>query len=380
MRMPSLTSLRTEGVALLRWWIRELRDIGQQLLERTAPRLAKQVVIEFNGNTAEAYTLRRGSASESATIFREPNGTWSELFPPGEALAGHHGARATLVLAPEDTFSFDLFVPQALRRDLDKVITLHLERELPLARDQFGVDYRIREHLSSTGTIRVQVLVAHRTQLEELRDLAQKWGLRATRIGAPAEGGLIVGDFLRGRFRFGTMTLSPPERRLSAVVSALACTLGALVLGQWTYERIAVHAQLRRVNSQAQLASRLADRLTRESAPARDLLNIERVPDASDALAALTQAVPSYAWVYQLRIEAPSTGAVVIHMEAFAPPSTSLLSDLEDTHRFGTVQLVSATSGVGPSGLDRLKLSASRPAASPVPSEEDEMRDTSVGQ
>ena len=327
MRIPSLRKLRTEGAALLRWWIRELRDIAQKLLERAAPRLTKQVVIEFNGNAAEAYALRRGSASEKITISREPTGAWPERFPAGEALAEHHGARATLVLAPEDTFSFDLFVPQALCRDLDKVIALHLERELPLARDQFGVDYQIREH--GAGKIRVRVRVAHRMQLDQLRDLAQQWELRPTRIGARGEAGLIVGDFLRSPFRFQTMSLTLLERRLSAVVFALAFMLGALVVGQWAYERIVVDAQLRHINSQAQVASQLDDGLMRQSAPAQDLFNIARVPYASDILAGLTRAVPSYAWVYQLHIEAPSTGAVVIHMEAFAPRTAALLSDLK---------------------------------------------------
>jgi hypothetical protein len=88
MRLPSLQSLRTEGAALLRWWIRELRDIGQLLLERTAPGLAKQVVIEFKGYTAEAYALRRGSPSERVTISRDASGAWSDRLLAGDALAG----------------------------------------------------------------------------------------------------------------------------------------------------------------------------------------------------------------------------------------------------------------------------------------------------
>jgi len=380
MRIPALGALRSEAAALLRWWIRELRDIGQQLLERAAPRLAKHLVIEFKGNTAEAYALRRGSASERIAISHDPNGVWPERFPASEALVEHHGARATLVLAPEDTFSFDLLVPHALRRDLDKVIALHLEGALPLARDQFGVDYQIREHLPSTGKFRVQVLVAHRSQLDRLHDLAQQWQVRPTRIGALGETGSIVGDFLRSPFRFRRMQLTLLERRLSALVLALACMLGALIAGQWAYERIVVDGQLRRIDSEARVASRLAGRLTRESAPAQELVKIAGVPDASDVLGDLTRTVPSYAWVYQLQVEAPTTGDIAIRMGAFAPPATTLVSVLQDARRFGTVQLVSATSGGGPSGLDRLELTASRAAASPTISGQDESGGTSATQ
>ena len=235
-------------------------------------------------------------------------------------LGDPHGARATLVLAPEDTLSFELLIPHALGRDLDKVIALRLERELPLARDQFGVDYHVREHLSGTGKIRVQVLVAHRSHLDQLRELAQRWNLRATRIAALSDAGAFVGDFLRNPFRFRMMRLTLLERRLSALVLVLACMLGALTAGQWVYERIVVGAQLRRVDAQAQVASHLTEQLNRESAPARDLLRIMRVPDASDVLAALTRTVPPYAWVYQLTVDAPTSGGASIRMGAFAPP------------------------------------------------------------
>ncbi len=170
------------------------------------------------------------------------------------------------------------------------------------------------------------------------------------------------------------------ERRLAAIVVALAVMLGGLIAAQWAYERIVVDAKLRDINAQAQVASRLANRLTRESAPARELLKIARVPDASDVLAALTQTIPSYAWVYQLNIEAPSTGATVISMGAFAPPGTALVSVLQDTHRFGTVQLVSATPAGGPPGLDRLMITASPAAANPPISGQDETGGTSAAQ
>ncbi len=365
MRTATLRRLRAEGAALLRWWIRELRDTGLQLLERTAPRLTKHVVIEFKGNTAEAYVLRRDSPSDRITISRDPSGAWSDRLPAGATLGDPHGARATLVLAPEDTLSFELLIPHALGRDLDKVIALRLERELPLARDQFGVDYHVREHLSGTGKIRVQVLVAHRSHLDQLRELAQRWNLRPTRIAALSDAGAFVGDFLRNPFRFRMMRLTLLERRLSALVLVLACMLGALTAGQWVYERIVVGAQLRRVDAQAQVASHLTEQLNRESAPARDLLRIMRVPDASDVLAALTRTVPPYAWVYRLSVDAPTSGAASIRMGAFAPPATALVRVLEQTHRFGKVQLLSATSVGGASGLDRFKLTASHAAARP---------------
>lgn len=361
-KIPTLATVRGEATALLRWWTRELRDIGQEVLVRIAPALVKQVVIEFKGSSAEAYVLRRGSASERITISRDPDGAWPERLPASEILTEQPGARATLVLASADIFSFDLLVPQAGRRDLDKVITLHLETALPLAHDQFGLYYRIRERLPNAGKIWVEVLVAHRTRLDQLRDLAQQWDLRAPRIAAPNEAGGFVGDFIRSPFRFRMIRMTLLERRLATTVLALTVMLGGLIAAQWVYERIVVGAKLRDISAQARVASRLADRLTRESAPARELLKIAAVPDASDVLAALTKAVPSYAWVYELHLEAPSTGAVVIDMGAFAPPSSTLVGDLEATRRFGTVQLDSATSSGGPSGLDRLTLTVSRTA------------------
>lgn len=378
MRVRGIGSLRSEGAALLRWWIRELREMGRQLLEHTAPRLAKQVVIEFKGDIAQVYALSRGTMSERIAISRDPSGAWPEQLTPESAIADHLGARATLVLAPEDTLRFDLLVPHALGRDLDSAIALQLERELPLAREQLGVDYQMREHLPGSGKNRVQVLVAHRSQLEDVRNRVEQWGLRPVRIRASGEDGAVVGDFLRSPFRFRTMPLSRLERRLLVAVCVLSLMLGTLVAGQWTYERIAVDEQLRRLAPQSELASSLAARLVDESTPARDLINIERVPDASDVLSALTRTIPTYAWVYRLHVDASSTGAVLIRMGAFAPPASALLSILEDTHRFGTVQLISATATGGPAGLDRLKLIASRSPATPTTSVRDSTDTTGV--
>ena len=363
MRISASQRIGTEATALLRWWTRELRDIGQQALERAAPRLAKRLVIEFKADTAQAYALRDGLASERITVVHDPSNGWPHEFPGGELLADSHGASATLVLAPDDVLKFDLLVPESLGRDLDKVIALHLERELPLARDQFGVDYDVLEHARDTGKIRVRVLVAHRRQIDQLRELAQQWGLRPARIGALGEAGEIIGDFLRSSLRLRTLQLTSFERRLFAVACALGLALAALIAGQWTYERVVVDAQLRRIDSKAAIASHLADRFVRESAAARALLTIARVPDASDLLAALTQAVPSYAWVYQLHAHASSTGATTIHIEAFAPAATALVGVLDGARRFGTVQLISATSVGSSSDLDRLELTASRGAA-----------------
>lgn len=374
MSTPIVSIMRSEGIALLRWWLQELRDIGQGLLGRVAPRLLKHVVIEFKNNAAEVYVLRRSSPSDRITISRDPSGAWPERLPAQETLGEHRGARTTLVLAHDDTFSFDLLVPHALRRDLDKVIALHLESALPFAPDQFAVDYQIREHLPSSGKIRVKVLVAHRRRLDQLRDLAHQWELRPTRISAPGEAGAISGDFIRSSIRFRSIRLSLLERRLSVLVLALALMNGALIVGQWTYERIVIDTELQRVNVQAQIASHLADRLRRESAPVRDLVRIARAPDASDVLADLTRTIPSYAWVYKLHVEASSTGPVAISMGAFAPQATMLVSLLANTHRFGTVQLISATSAGGPGGLDRLALTASLPPA------RDEARGTSAAQ
>ncbi|MGA7538944.1 MAG: hypothetical protein WBW93_09260 [Steroidobacteraceae bacterium] len=353
---------REESGAVLKWWVQELRELAEALLEHLAPRLTKRLLIRFGDQVATACTPRGGKQALNFEFARDERGEWPERLDDLGALDKHQGARATLVLAPSEVFKFDLILPEVPERDLKAMIELHLEREWPVSRDRFAVDYWITQRLRSSCSIRVQVLIARHEHLERLRGLAQGWGLRPVRIGAPNESEKIVGDFLPRRFRFRpfrSLALVPLERRLAAAVAVLAFALVAVIAGQWAYERLLVSAALARVSGRATVAVHLAQDFARESLPAWELLRIAAHPDAVDALESLTRSIPANAWVYKLDISAPSTSTPQIRLTAFAPAAATLVDILQRTHHFGTVHLDWAVSNGTRSGLDQLQLTTS---------------------
>lgn len=365
MSIGDLTVIRTareECGALLKWWVQELRELTEAVLERLAPRLARRLVIRFGDQAAIALAPRRGQHTVAFELARDARGQWPEHLRESGATGDYEGARVTIVLAPSEVFKFELILPEVPERDLTAMIDLHLEREWPVARDRFSVDHRVVQRLRLRGSIRVEVLLARHEHLEKLRELAQGWGLRLVRIAAAGESGEIVGDFLPRRFRFKPIraaALAPLERNLATATAVLALALTVVIAGQWIYERLVVGAALTRVSQRAAVATRLAHELARQSLPARELLRISTTPDAIDALGSLTRSVPVNAWVYELDVSVPGTGTPKIRLTAFAPAASALVDTLQQTHRFGTVHLDWAMSNGTRSGLDQLQLTAS---------------------
>lgn len=355
-----IRQVRIEGAALLRWWMRELRDLGRWLLERIVPRLSKQIVVQFRNGRAEIHGLRREGASEALIISRNQTGEWPDLLPESAEFKTLHGARTTIVLAPQDTLQFHHVVPQGLGRDLEKVLALQFERDLPLSPDQFSIDFKIQEHLSSVGKDRVLVLIAHRSTIEQTRELMERWNLRPVRITSVDENSYSVGDFLHKPIRFNRIHLTSLERRLFIGALSLAMLYISIILSQWTYERVTVGAELKTASANALISTRLLNQFAHKAIPARDLRQIMRTPDAADLLATLTGLVPTSVWVYHLRIAAPSTGSLLMHIGAFGPSSTNFVNRLEQSNEFGKVRLVSATNLPNALQSDRFIISASR--------------------
>src|SRR5688572_5328592 len=200
--------MRTELYALFTWWTHELRDLGEVLLARVAPRLVTRRVVPVDG-------------------AGEPVG-----------LESARNVRAVIVLAAEHVLSQELVLPGSVERDLDQIIALHLERELPLSRERVCVHYSVVKRSREERRITVRVLVARRDQIEQLRERAQRSGVRLVRVGVAQEAaGQVVGNFLQGASHLVSRRLTVTDRRLVHLTAALAGALLAVIIGQWIYER-----------------------------------------------------------------------------------------------------------------------------------------------
>jgi hypothetical protein len=351
-----LSALRGELRALWLWWVQELRECTEWLLELgslRAPRL--RVRLEH----PQARVCRvQGEEEREIFTFTHPRGGPLPALLANMVSGAGRGARVTLVLGIEDVLLQDLTLPEVAEPQLEQLIRLKLERELPLGLAGLCVDHWVVLRRKGTRQILVRVLIAHRAPLERLREQLTAWGWRLVRVGIADEKQprKVTGDLLPARGPRREL-FGPGDRRLLLGAAALLAAWGLAVLLGWGYERIQVGSELRQAEIAAGAVRQLRARLERDSAPARALIELQQRPDAADGLPALTDAVPLDSWVSGLDVTT-SAGSLAIRLSAFTPVATLLADQLSHMPSFHAVRLLTANSAGLGSG-DRLELSAS---------------------
>jgi len=338
------------------WWWRELRDMGVAMLARVAPRLITRTLIVLEQTGGGIWRLRAPVRECLETFTEEANGNAPSLAQP--TVAALAGTRTEIAMAPELVLTRRLVLPETVEGDLDRVVGLQLERECPLPIDQIHFDKRVAARMKQDRRIAVDVWIVRRSRIEQLRAMTRVWGAQLTRIGVSDTDGAVVGNFLRGTTRLARLNLTSLDRRLMASGATLATVWFGLIGAHWGYERAQLGRELRQLATPSTNATRLAGQLKAEAAPAEALVGLMRLPDALDALSALTEEVPKDSWVYDLDAVAQWPQVPSIKLAGFTPAATMLVGVLEASHKFDTVRLVSAQSAGLGSAQDRLQLSA----------------------
>jgi hypothetical protein len=348
---------RVSSGALLAWWLHELRDIAETMLARIAPRFVTRTLVRVGSTQAEISIVRGKRVEPLLSVSCDADGQWPIELPGPDASI--RGTRAVLALAPEHVLSRRLTLPEGVERDLERVITLQLERESPIPPERVCVEHLITERLKQDRRIGVEVLIVHRERLEKLRDLVRAWGLRPMRIGVERSG-QVIGNFLGNKAASQAMRATRIDRRLAAAGGALAVSCALVIGWQWGYERLEVGRELRKVAVHAANADKLFRQLASAASPGEALVRTMEQPDALDMLTALTNQVPADSWVYDLEITAePASGGPQIRLSGFTPAATLLVDQLGKSGQLTNVRLVSASSAGLGSGQDRLQLTAS---------------------
>ena len=353
-----LSRLRVELSAFAVWWAQELREAGEAVLARLAPRLITRTLIRLERDGGSVWTLRGAHRERVCTFVRDATGAWPRELEPSEAATAVRGTRAVFGFAPEYVLTHKLVLPVSVERELEQVLALQLERDCPMPLDQVYVDGRAGKRSRTGAKLEVNVLIVQRERVERVRELAGLWGLRLARVGVISGPDTVMGDFLRTPATQGLMRLTRTDRRLgvAAIILAVACT--AVITFQWSYERVKVGRELRSLQAPAAAAETLARQLKIDAAPAEALVSLMRLPDALDVLTTLTEGTPKDTWFYDLDITAQWPQIPHIKLSGFTPVATILVGALQNTGKLNDVRLVSATSAGLGSGQDRLQLTA----------------------
>ena len=338
--MNAVLALRAEAAAFVSWWLHELRDCAEALLARVAPRLARPVTVNF----------KRDDAYVTSAAMSEP-----QLLEPIE---GQRSTRAVLVLESVDALIHEIVLPAAVERDLERAIDLHLERELPVARERVCVHSQVVRRDPEHHRITVRLIVVHRERVERARDRVVECGLRPVRIGIAVSPDEVIGNLLPRRARPDRLRVTPMDRRLAVIAGALAMVSGVLITGQWIYERVQVGKELDRVRALASSADSTARHVARQSTGGTALIGLMSKADALDVLTTLTSTVPTDSWAYEMDVAPSQGGGMQVKLSAFAPTATVLVDVLEKSPELEQVRLVSsASAGVG-TGKDRMRVTA----------------------
>jgi len=352
-----LSRARAEWGALLAWWLQEMRACGESLLIRLAPRLITRTFVRLERAGGGIWTLRGKERRDLLTFTCEAPGDWPGDLQTSSSAEAIRGTRAVFALAPEFALVHRMILPDALERDLDRVIALQLERQQPMRLDRVCFAWHIVGRSRRQRLLTVEVLIAHRGCIERVQGLAQGWAVQPVRIGIVNASGGVTGNFVRRAARSRTFSLNGTEARL-ALSAALLAALGVLLIGgQCLYERVKVGQALTSAVTQAAVSDHLARDVKSVAIPAAALTDLMSQPDALDVLAVLTERIPADSWVYDLDITAQFPVAPEIKLAAFTPTATLLVDLLGTSGQFDHVQLVSAVSA-GLGFGDRLQLTA----------------------
>lgn len=354
----AMSSFRVEISAFATWWVRELREAGEAVLARLAPRLITHTLIRLEPEGGSVWTIRGAQRERVCSFARDASGAWPRELEPPEAATAVRGSKAVFGFSPQFVLTHKLVLPVSVERELEQVIALQLERDCPMPLDQVYVDRRAAKRSRIGTKLEVSVLIIQRERVERLRELARLWGVRLARIGVISGPDNVIGDFLRtpateGLFRFTRM-----DRRLGVAGVILAVLCAALIAFQWGYERVMVGRELRTLREPATAAEMLAHQLKADAAPAEELVGLMRQPDALDVLTTLTESTPKDTWFYDLDITAQWPQTPHVKLSGLTPVATMLVGALQNTGKLDDVRLVSATSAGLGSGQDRLQLTA----------------------
>jgi hypothetical protein len=347
--------------ALFAWWLHEMHEVVADLGERLAPGRPYRTMITFDENVGNVVQSWRNGTSRAAQFSRTADGDWPrdrrEFWP--ETTSEHPAVH--VLLRPSAILMRRLRLPAGAAGDLMPIVELQLERELPLARDQVHVDWRVesrdREH------IEVTIVIVRRAELESMHELMDRWRLRVLTIGVAASDTPGAFDLGRQRKRRFGVALARVDKLMALSAATLLIAYACVTGAQWLHERMVVEEELAGIREAASRVERLLTELQERSRPVAQLEQLMGGESGAHILAMLSSALPADSWLPELDIRCADDGTCSIKAIAITPVATRLLDGLQKLPSLAGTQLHSSHAAQADSGRDRVEISAQWVAA-----------------
>jgi len=349
--------IREECAALAGWWLHEMREMIADLEQHWAPGKPYRTTIYLMPTLGKVERRWRNGTIQSAEFQHSANGDFSAESRDLLTQSAADGTPVHVVLPQSDILIRHLRLPTGAERSLASVIELQLERELPLARDQVQVDWRIEARHPNGTKIDVSIAAIRRGDIERLLDALSQWKLRVLSIAVDLGAQRTAFNFAPRRISRPSGQLARIDRWLTASAVALIAIFVAVVGAQWLRERFVVGAALAAADMPAQRVEHLRAELAKRSKPMSELLRLMQSPSSAEVLADLTSAVPGDSWLSQLEIHVLDDDPI-LKFTAITPAAALLVDRLESAPHIERVELQSSSTAGLATERDRVELSA----------------------
>lgn len=326
---------RSLGAALsagLRWWGGELTALVPARLRRMLDDMDGRLVLAAPGAGPLELIYEAGGRRELLARFP------ASAAAPSESVATRgivqewrrRAAHIAIRLAPDRALRTVASLPLAAEKNLLEVLTFELDRQTPFKSSEAYFAHRNLARDPGTRRLSVELTVVPRSVVDELRQLAERIGLKLDSIEVAA-GPRGPRDLLQGA------RLSRPQKLMRLVFAGLACATIALAAAallvplqcaQGTAE--ALTQQLAAVKQQADAAMRLQRQIEAQIQDSHALLTRKQQSATDSAvLYFLTDALGDDTWLTDLQLSGTD-----VQMTGAAASASDLIARLDQSRHF----------------------------------------------
>jgi hypothetical protein len=314
------------------WWLTELHGMVPPALAALPGRLfgrdgQDSAILQLNGASAVLRLRQPGRAAPVMIVLDDAHDRITAL------LRRHRlPAAVTVALDPQQLFVATIDLPRAAARALDAVMRHQVERMVPLPAEQICFAYRPLPRPANAAALKIAVVVAKRSAVDQALALTRGVGLHARRVVAEiAEAGPAPLVLCRpDRALAGT----PARTRLFRALEAAALALVIAAYGVHVLRLEQVRADLSDAVAQARQTAAATRALGQRVALSTDALAFLRErrqePQPLDSLSAL---LPLDAWVSELTLRGRT-----VEIVGQAAHASSLIGLIEGSSAFARAQ------------------------------------------
>lgn len=328
------------------WWGTALRSLVPDFWRwrNRRPRL----VLRWGAGEAVLSHWRSG---QETILFRgEP-----KAVSPALADASARAIRPVFVsLEPDQVFRRTLLLPGTALPSLPKLIEHEIDRQTPFSASQIYFDYRVSQRDAANQQVAVELVVAKRSIIEQVRRVVDESGHALAAVGVAGGDSVAPAlDFLARRSVVGGRdAISWLNRSLAAVAVMLAAACAVLALKNLDEDIVRVTAQVTRARADALQADTLRREVERLAEASTFLMRRKATPASLAPLREATMLLPDSVWVYEFQL----TGKT-LRIAGYAADAPGLIAAFEKSPLLANAQFRAPVARIANHGVDRFDLS-----------------------